>query len=192
MVIIIYKTDFALYNHRFCKSEAPMLYSSTVIWMQRESNLYDNWAMAVCSLSNLLPCIRGFIKCQAMTAWTCPDSICLAYFPVNFFPSLLHQVQLHMGFSTVAAAASRAPHRLFFSTAVMAYVTSTLHPSSSVLPVSRAGFKTAVQIPFNHFSISLLSPVLWAQLDRWHRSQKLGGKNALKWHCPRRDTEASI
>lgn len=41
MITIIYKIDFTLCNKHSCKSEALTIYSSTFIWMQKGSKLYN-------------------------------------------------------------------------------------------------------------------------------------------------------
>lgn len=64
----------------------------------------------------------------------------------------------HNVFSLWQQQLQEIPQNLFFSAAMLVYVTCPPHPSSSVLPVSRAGFKVTIKIAFNHFSIHLLSP----------------------------------
>lgn len=112
MIIINYKTDFSLYNKHSCKSEALMIYSLTSTWMQRGAKLYNN--NAVCCLCNLLPCLRGWIKCYEVTACTYPDGICLAHSPVNVCHLSLHTDQLHITLSHCGSSSSfRRSYRAF-------------------------------------------------------------------------------
>lgn len=113
MVIIIYKqilhsTITILVNQRH-------LYFTVQHSSECRGNLTcittEQWPSALC---NLLTRIRGWIKYQEMTAWTRPDSISLAYFPVNFFPSLLNQIQLHMLFHCGSSSFKSSPQAFLF------------------------------------------------------------------------------